>query len=123
MLLPWVTLALVLAATYTRLTRSSMLDVLAEDYIRTARSKGLSVRRVVLRHGLRSALTPVVTQFGIDLGQLVGGVVVTETARGVGGSRRGQHPGRRLLRRPRSTGSVALNLAEAPDTLRHPAGF
>ncbi|HEX5560859.1 MAG TPA: ABC transporter permease [Nocardioidaceae bacterium] len=79
MILPWLTLALVLAATYTRLTRSSMLDVLGEDYVRTARSKGLSERRVVLRHGLRSALTPVVTQFGIDLGQLIGGVVVTET--------------------------------------------
>jgi peptide/nickel transport system permease protein len=79
MVLPWVTLALVLAATYTRLTRGSMLDVLGEDYIRTARSKGLRERRVIMRHGLRSALTPVVTQFGIDLGQLVGGVVVTET--------------------------------------------
>lgn len=79
MVLPWITLALVLAATYTRLTRASMLDVLGEDYIRTARSKGIGERRVVLTHGLRSALTPVVTQFGIDLGQLVGGVVVTET--------------------------------------------
>ncbi|WP_137121536.1 ABC transporter permease [Segeticoccus rhizosphaerae] len=79
LILPWVALALLLAATYTRLTRGSMLDVLGEDYIRTARSKGLRERRVVLRHGLRSALTPVVTQFGIDLGQLVGGVVVTET--------------------------------------------
>lgn len=79
MILPWFTLALVLAATYTRLTRGSMLGVLGEDYIRTARSKGISERRVVVRHGLRSALTPVVTQFGIDLGQLVGGVVVTET--------------------------------------------
>ncbi len=79
MVLPWITLALVLAATYTRLTRGSMLDVLGEDYIRTARSKGLAERRIILRHGLRSALTPVVTQFGIDLGQLVGGVVVTET--------------------------------------------
>jgi peptide/nickel transport system permease protein len=79
MILPWVTLALVLAATYTRLTRASMLDVLGEDYIRTARSKGIGERRVVVTHGLRSALTPVVTQFGIDLGQLVGGVVVTET--------------------------------------------
>lgn len=77
--LPWCTLALGLAATYTRLTRGSMLDVLGEDYIRTARSKGLTERRVVLRHGLRGALTPVVTQFGIDLGQLVGGVVVVET--------------------------------------------
>jgi len=68
-----------LAATYTRLTRGSMLDVLGEDYIRTARSKGIRESRVVVVHGLRSALTPVVTQFGIDLGQLVGGVVVIET--------------------------------------------
>src|SRR5699024_2433861 len=79
MILPWITLAMVLAATYTRLTRGSMLGVLGEDYIRTARSKGIPERRVVVRHGLRSALTPVVTQFGIDIGQLVGGVVVTET--------------------------------------------
>jgi len=79
LILPWFTLALVLAATYTRLTRGSMLDVLSEDYIRTARSKGIRERRVIMRHGLRSALTPVVTQFGIDLGQLIGGVVVTET--------------------------------------------
>ena len=56
-----------------------MLDVLSEDYIRTARSKGLRESRVVVRHGLRSALTPVVTQFGIDLGQLIGGVVVIES--------------------------------------------
>ncbi len=79
MVLPWFTLALVLAATYTRLTRGSMLDVLGEDYVRTARSKGIRESRVIVRHGLRSALTPVVTQFGIDIGQLVGGVVVTET--------------------------------------------
>jgi peptide/nickel transport system permease protein len=79
LVLPWIALALLLAATYTRLTRGSMLDVLGEDYIRTARSKGIRERRVIIRHGLRSALTPVVTQFGIDLGQLIGGVVVTET--------------------------------------------
>jgi peptide/nickel transport system permease protein len=78
MILPWFTLALVQAATYTRLTRGSMLDVLGEDYIRTARSKGVGERRVVLRHGLRSALTPVVTQFGIDVAALLGGAVVTE---------------------------------------------
>jgi peptide/nickel transport system permease protein len=78
LVLPWLTLALLTAATYTRLTRSSLLDVLGEDYIRTARAKGLSERRVVYRHGLRSALTPVVTQFGIDIGALVGGVVVVE---------------------------------------------
>jgi peptide/nickel transport system permease protein len=78
LVLPWLTLALLTAATYTRLTRSSLLDVLGEDYIRTARAKGLSERRVVYRHGLRSALTPIVTQFGIDIGALVGGVVVVE---------------------------------------------
>jgi peptide/nickel transport system permease protein len=79
LILPWFTLALVSAATYTRLTRASMLDVLGEDYIRTARSKGIRERRVVMRHGLRAALTPIVTQFGIDVGSLLGGVVVTET--------------------------------------------
>jgi peptide/nickel transport system permease protein len=78
LILPWLTIALVSAATYTRLTRASMLDILGEDYIRTAEAKGLSDRRVTYRHALRSALTPVVTQFGIDLGQLVGGVVITE---------------------------------------------
>jgi peptide/nickel transport system permease protein len=85
LILPWFTLALVLAATYTRLTRGSLLDVLGEDYIRTARSKGLRESRVTYRHGLRSALTPVVTQFGVDLGQLVGGVVVTETVFSIDG--------------------------------------
>jgi len=79
LILPWFTLALVMAATYTRLTRASMLEVLGEDYVRTARSKGIRESRVVTRHALRSAMTPVVTQFGIDVGALVGGVVVTET--------------------------------------------
>lgn len=78
LILPWFTLALVLAATYARLTRGSLLDVLGEDYIRTARSKGITERRVTFRHGLRSALTPVVTQFGIDMGTLIGGVIITE---------------------------------------------
>jgi len=79
LILPWLTLALVSAATYTRLTRAAMLDVLGEDYIRTARSKGISEWRVIVLHSLRSALTPVVTQFGIDVGLLLGGAVVTET--------------------------------------------
>jgi peptide/nickel transport system permease protein len=78
MVLPWVTLAYVSTATYTRLTRSSMLDVLGEDYIRTARAKGLPEGRVVYRHGLRAALTPVITQFGVDIGVLIGGTLVTE---------------------------------------------
>src|SRR5205823_3413883 len=78
LILPWLTLALVSAATYTRLTRGSMLDVMGEDYIRTARAKGLSERRVIFRHSLRAALTPVVTQFGLDVGILIGGAVITE---------------------------------------------
>jgi peptide/nickel transport system permease protein len=85
LLLPWITLAAVTAATYSRLTRSSLLEVLGEDYIRTARAKGLAEGRVVYRHGLRSALTPVVTQLGVDLGTLLGGVIVTEQVFGLPG--------------------------------------
>lgn len=85
LVLPWLALALVTAATYSRLTRGTMLDVLGEDYIRTARSKGISEGRVIIRHGLRSALTPVVTQFGIDLGTLLGGAIVTENVFGLPG--------------------------------------
>jgi len=78
MILPWVTLAIVQAAVYTRLSRGSLLDTLGEDYIRTARSKGLTERRVLYRHAVRSAMTPVVSQLGIDVGTLLGGVIVTE---------------------------------------------
>jgi peptide/nickel transport system permease protein len=85
LVLPWFTLALVTAAAYARLTRGSMLDVLGEDYIRTARAKGLSERRVIYRHALRSALTPVVTQFGIDFGTLLGGVIIVESIFGLPG--------------------------------------
>jgi peptide/nickel transport system permease protein len=85
LVLPWVTLAVVTAAAYSRLTRGSLLDTLGEDYIRTARAKGLSRRRVLFRHALRSAITPVVTQFGIDVGTLLGGAIVTETVFGLPG--------------------------------------
>jgi peptide/nickel transport system permease protein len=85
MVLPWITLALLQSAIYTRLTRGSLLDVLGEDYIRTARAKGLPERRVIYRHGLRSALTPVVTQAGVDIGVLIGGTLVTETVFGLQG--------------------------------------
>jgi peptide/nickel transport system permease protein len=77
-ILPWITLALVFAALYTRLTRANMIDTMNEDYIRTARAKGLDERTVVFKHGLRSALTPIVTIFGLDLGGLLGGAVITE---------------------------------------------
>lgn len=83
--LAWLTLALVFAATYSRLTRGSLLEVLGEDYIRTARAKGMPERTVVFRHGLRSALTPIVTLFGLDLGALLGGTIVTERIFGLPG--------------------------------------
>ena len=85
MILPWITIAAVSAATYTRLTRGALLDTLGEDYIRTARSKGLSERRVLYRHAVRAALTPVVSQLGVDIGTLAGGAVVTEQVFSLGG--------------------------------------
>jgi peptide/nickel transport system permease protein len=84
-ILGWVTLAVVQAAVYTRLSRGSLLDTLGEDYIRTARAKGLSERRVLYRHALRSALTPVVSQLGVDLGALLGGVIIVEQVFGIQG--------------------------------------
>jgi peptide/nickel transport system permease protein len=85
MILPWITLATVQAAVYSRLSRGSLLDTLGEDYIRTARAKGLSERRVIFKHAVRAALTPVVSQLGVDVGTLLGGVVVTEQVFGIGG--------------------------------------
>ncbi|MGH3250415.1 MAG: ABC transporter permease [Trebonia sp.] len=79
LVLPWVTLAFLYAALYARLTRAGMLETMGEDYIRTARAKGLPERTVVVRHGLRAALTPILTIFGMDLGLLIGGAVLTET--------------------------------------------
>jgi peptide/nickel transport system permease protein len=76
--LPWITVSLTFAAFYARMVRSNLIETMSEDYIRTARAKGLSERRVIFRHGLRSALTPVVTMFGLDLGVLLGGLVITE---------------------------------------------
>jgi peptide/nickel transport system permease protein len=85
LILPWLTLALVTSAAYTRLTRTSMLEVLGEDYIRTARSKGMPERRVIMVHALRAALTPVVTLAGLDIGVSLGGVIITESVFGVTG--------------------------------------
>ena len=85
LILPWVTLAIASMAVYTRLSRGQLLEVLGEDYIRTARSKGLRERRVTYRHALRSALVPIVTQFGIDVATLLGGAIVTEQVFGLNG--------------------------------------
>lgn len=85
LLLPWLTLALVFAAGYVRLTRAFMIETLAEDYVRTARAKGLGRSAVVVKHGLRGALTPLVTMAGLDLGALLGGMVVVEQVFGFNG--------------------------------------
>jgi len=78
-LMPWIVISLSFAAFYARMVRGNLIETMGEDYIRTARAKGLSERRVIVRHGLRSALTPVVTMFGMDLGILLGGAIITET--------------------------------------------
>jgi peptide/nickel transport system permease protein len=77
--MPWFVLAAAFAAFYARLLRANLLEVMSEDYIRTARAKGLSERRVVLGHGVRAAMTPVVTVLGLDVGILLGGAILTET--------------------------------------------
>src|SRR6476646_12281200 len=79
LILPWITLAAIFAASYVRLTRAYMLETMSEDYIRTARAKGLKEFTVVRRHGLRAALTPIVTAAGLDLGGLLGGAIISET--------------------------------------------
>jgi peptide/nickel transport system permease protein len=78
-LLPWISLAYINAAFYARMVRGNLIETMNEDYIRTARSKGLSERRVIYKHGLRGALTPVVTMLGLDVGLLLGGAFITET--------------------------------------------
>lgn len=79
LVLPAVSLGLIYTALLARMTRSTMLEVLGEDYIRTARSKGLGITPVLLRHGLRNAAVPIVTTFGLGIALLIGGVVVAES--------------------------------------------
>ena len=79
MILPWTVLALLFAATYARMTRNTLLETLGEDYIRTARAKGLSERTVIVHHALRASLIPIVTMFGMDVALLVGGAIITES--------------------------------------------
>ncbi|MGR8008153.1 ABC transporter permease [Streptomyces hypolithicus] len=85
LLLPWVALALLYAAMYARQSRSSMIEAMAEPYIRTARAKGMPERTVVVKHGLRSGMTPILTIFGMDLGGLLAGAVITESIFGLPG--------------------------------------
>ncbi|MFD5699883.1 ABC transporter permease [Streptomyces lasiicapitis] len=85
LLLPWVALAILYAAMYARQSRSSMIETMAEPYIRTARAKGLPRRTVVVKHGLRAGMTPILTIFGMDLGGLLAGAVITESIFGLPG--------------------------------------
>jgi peptide/nickel transport system permease protein len=77
--LPWIVLALQFAAFYARMVRGNLLETMGEDYIRTARAKGLTERMVIGKHGLRASLTPVVTMFGMDFAILLTGTIITET--------------------------------------------
>lgn len=85
MILPWITLAVGYSAVYARFTRASMIEAMSEDFITTARAKGLSERRVVLKHGLRAGLSPIMTIFGMDLGALLGGSIIVEQVFGMPG--------------------------------------
>ena len=94
-ILPWLVLALAFAAFYSRMVRGNLVETMSEDYIRTARAKGLTERKVIFKHGVRSALTPVVTMLGLDLGILLGGAIITETVFNLPGL--GQYAIRSLL--------------------------
>jgi peptide/nickel transport system permease protein len=85
LILPWICLAFLYSALYARLTRATMLETMSEDFIRTARAKGLPERRVIFKHGLRAAITPIVTIFGLDVGLLLGSAVLTEQTFGLVG--------------------------------------
>jgi peptide/nickel transport system permease protein len=79
LILPWSVLAASFAAIYARFLRGNLIEVLSEDYIRTARAKGLSERKVIFKHGVRAAVTPIVTLLGLDIGILLGGAILTES--------------------------------------------
>ena len=96
--MPWFVLALLYAAFYARMTRGNLIEAMGEDYIRTARAKGLSERKVVVKHGLRASLTPIVTMFGMDIALLIGGA---SSPRRSSTSR-----ARKLGRRPRRAGDL-----------------
>ncbi|GHG31467.1 MULTISPECIES: ABC transporter permease [Streptomyces] len=85
LLLPWLALAVLYAAMYARQSRGAMIESMAEPYIRTARAKGLPRRTVVVKHGLRAGMTPILTIFGMDLGGLLAGAVITESLFGLPG--------------------------------------
>lgn len=85
LILPWLCLGLTYSTQYARFSRGSMIEALSDDYVRTARAKGLAQRKVVFRHALRVAIVPIVTIFGLDLGTLLAGTVFTEKIFGING--------------------------------------
>lgn len=85
MILPWIVLAILYIAFYMRLTRNQVLEVLNDDYVRTARAKGLPERTIVVKHALRAGLTPIVTAAGLDLAGLLGGAIISENIFGLPG--------------------------------------
>jgi peptide/nickel transport system permease protein len=108
LLLPWLVLAASFAAFYSRLLRANLIETMSEDYIRTARAKGLSERRVILRHGARTAITPIVTVLGLDIGTLLGGVILTEAVFNIPGVGRLAYDGIRNADLPVIQGTVTL---------------
>jgi peptide/nickel transport system ATP-binding protein len=102
LVIPWITLAILYIGLYGRILRADLIEVMQEDFIRTARAKGLSERRILLRHGLRSSLVAFVTMFGLDFGALVGGsALLTEVVFGLQGRRQAHL---RRLAEPRPAG-------------------
>jgi peptide/nickel transport system permease protein len=85
LILPWITLGFINSALYARLSRAQMLETLSEDYVRTARAKGVTKRKVHTRHALRAAITPIITIAGLDIGASLGGTVITESIFGLQG--------------------------------------
>jgi peptide/nickel transport system permease protein len=108
LILPWLVLAAALAAFYARLLRSNLIEAMSHDYIRSARAKGLRERRVIWRHGVRAAITPVVTALGIDIGFLLGGAVVVETVFNIPGVGRLAYEGIQNADLPVIQGTVLL---------------
>ncbi len=85
LVMPWCVLAASFAAIYARFLRGTLIDTMQEDYVRTARAKGLSERKVIFKHAMRAAITPIVTLLGLDIGLLLGGAILTETVFNVQG--------------------------------------
>ena len=106
LILPWLVLAASFAAIYARLLRGNLIDTMSEDYIRTARAKGLGERSVVMRHGVRSAVTPVVTILGLDIGILLGGAILTESVFNIPGIGRYSYDALQAQDLPKIQGTV-----------------